>query len=286
MLEHAYKLTLPRLPSSCAVFSSAHSGSSFPPGFAARSPLTMTALRSSEDAFVDRLIASAPESGAPLLSAHFSRAYVDLNRAESELDPALIHGLARQKTNPRLTVGLGVLPRVVSGGRAIMHGKITLAEANERLRHYYHPYHATLDHLITEQQKRHGISILFDFHSMPKDAISAGPHSKAPAPDIVLGDRFGAACDRWIIDATEDLFNAAGFKVARNTPFAGGYITQTYGQPRKAKHAVQIEINRALYMDEQQIRPLPSFDDFQIQMSQIVHCLALLGPVALKVAAE
>lgn len=286
MTDSRYRLKLPKSVSSCAVFNAAHSGTNLPADFVANSRLSVAELRSSEDAFVDRLISKAPLFGAPLLAANFSRSFVDANRSFAELDPALIDGLPRQKPNPRVAVGLGVLPRIVSDGKIIQDGKIDVEAAENRLNTFYFPYHAALKKLIAEQKQRFGMCLLFDFHSMPKEAIKSAPHVQAKMADIILGDRFGSACDRWVMDAVEMIFRDSGFSVARNAPFAGGYITQHYGRPKKQVHAVQIEINRSLYMDEKSIMPLESFSEFHITMSNVVENLTGLGPAALKFAAE
>ncbi len=286
MIDVPYQLSLPNVATSCAVFNSGHSGPAFPPEFLESAELPLAQLRSSEDCFVDQLILNAPDCGAPLLAARFSRAYVDLNRAASELDPALIVGLPRQKTNPRIAVGLGVLPRVVAGGKAIQRGKISLEAAHIRLIKYYHPYHDVLARIINDQKQKFGMCLLFDFHSMPDEAVRSAPRSNGQPPHIILGDRFGTACDRWLIDAVEHAFVQNGFSVARNAPFAGGFITQNYGQPKNQVHAIQIEINRALYMDELSLTKRDSFACFQQRIANVVERISNLGPAGLKIAAE
>ena len=179
------------------------------------------------------------------------RACIDLNRAPDDLDPALIAGASRRFLNPRIAAGLGVIPRVVGEGRPIMQGKLTLAEAQRRIARLLASLsRRSCARCSPRRGRSSAMAILFDCHSMPHDALSAAPSVWGRRPDVVLGDRFGAACDRWLIDAASDLFAAAGFAVARNAPFAGGYITQTYGRPGQGVQALQIEIDRALYMDE------------------------------------
>ncbi len=286
MLSHPFRLNLPEPATSCAVFCTAHSGSEFPAEFIESSLLSKSELRTSEDAFVDRMIDSAPDMGAPVLAANFSRAYIDLNRSASDLDPALICGLPRRKLNQRVAVGLGVLPRVVADGMKIHRGKITLNAAQQRLLQHYHPFHNTLAQLILEQKQRFGICVLFDFHSMPHNAVKSNIKSSDQLPEIILGDRFGLSCDRWVADGVESAFQAEGFNVVRNVPFAGGYITQHYGQPKNHIHAIQIEIDRSLYMDEQKICPLPDFDRFRMRIIKVIENIAVLGPRVQKIAAE
>ena len=242
-------------------------------------------MRTSEDAFVDRLFAAAPPLGAPLLAARVPRACIDLNRAADDLDPALIAGASRRFLNPRIAAGLGVIPRVVGDGRPIMQRKLTLAEAQRRIEDYWHPYHERLRALIAGSRARFG----WRSFRLPLDAARGAERRAAVRgrrPDVVLGDRFGAACGRWLIEAADRLFAAAGFAVARNTPFAGGYITQTYGRPHQGVQALQIEIDRSLYMDEARIERRPEFDAVAEALARRGEDLAGLGPRPLSVAAE
>ncbi len=286
MSDAVYSLTMPEARTSCAVFNSPHSGSSYPPEFLRRTRLDRLQMRSSEDAFVDELFGGAPRQGAPLLAARTPRAWVDFNRACDDLDPALIAGASRRFVNPRIAAGLGVIPRVVAEGRPIMDGKMTLSEARTRLDTCWRPYHRALQDLLRAQRTRFGVAILFDCHSMPHDALSTAPVVWGRRPDIVLGDRFGAACGRWLMDAAADMFASSGFAVARNAPFAGGYITQAYGRPRQGYHALQIEIDRSLYMDESAIEKRADFDEVRTRLARVVSDLATVGPDSLPVAAE
>ncbi len=288
MEKPVYALRMPATRRSCAVFSSPHSGADYAEAFLGRTLLGPLQIRSSEDAFVDELFAFAPEAGAPLLAARVPRACIDLNRASEDLDPALINGMSRRYLNARIAAGLGVIPRVVAEGRPIIEGKLSLAEAQRRIADYWQPYHDRLRSLLAEARAMFGMSILFDCHSMPHDALTAAPSIWGRRPNVILGDRFGVACDRWLIDAATDIFAAAGFAVARNAPFAGGYITQTYGKPQSGAQALQIEIDRALYMDETRIERLPCFDEIAGLVARVVAGLAGLSPptLSLPVAAE
>jgi len=281
-----YSLALPAERRSRAVFSSPHSGDDYRLDFIGASKLDPIAIRSSEDAFVDELFATAPAAGAPLLAARVPRACVDLNRASEDLDPALIAGAARRFVSPRIAAGLGVIPRVVGDGRVIIDGKLTLAEARRRIDAYWRPYHDRLRALIAESRSLHGSALLFDCHSMPHDALGSAPVVWGRRPDVILGDRFGASCGRWLIDAAADIFADAGFAVARNAPFAGGYITQAYGRPRQGVHALQIEIDRSIYMDEARITRRPEFPEVAVRLARVVAGLCALGAGALPVAAE
>jgi len=286
MPKTAFHVFQPQQRLSSVVFASPHSGRDYPDWFVRRSMLDRNAIRSSEDAFVDRLFDSAPEFGAPLLCAHAPRAFVDLNRSPDELDPALIQGVRRHGHNPRVASGLGVIPRVVANGRAIHHGKISMDEAKARIDQYWRPYHAALQDLIDQAHHRFGQAILIDCHSMPHEAMDGVAHGAAPRPEIVLGDRFGAAADAAIVERVEAAFAAAGLAVSRNAPFAGAYVTQAYGRPSRRQHAIQVEIDRALYMDERRIEPNANFDAFRDLLRGVIGEIAAIGYDELPLAAE
>ncbi|QUS36393.1 N-formylglutamate amidohydrolase [Falsirhodobacter algicola] len=277
-----FDLHLPDRPDTAMVFSSPHGGCEYPQDFLAASRLDGQMIRSSEDAFVHDLFRGVPAQGAPLIAARAPRAFVDLNRAADELDPALIEGLVRMPHNPRVASGLGVIPRVVANGRPIYSGKITRAEAELRLVTHWRPYHAALRGLMQEARARHGSAILIDCHSMPHDAIAG----RGPAADVVLGDRFGAACAPAVMERVEAAFRAAGLRTSRNAPFAGAYITQSYGRPARGQHAIQVEIDRALYMDEARIERRADFDAFVGLIDGITAELCAIGREGQALAAE
>ena len=287
MTLKAFDLRRPARRDTSVVFASPHSGRAYPPAFLRRALLNEREIRSSEDAFVDQLFSCVPDHGAPFLTAVAPRAWLDLNRAPEELDPALIEGVRRVSHNPRVASGLGVIPRVVANGRAIYRGKITLDEAHERITGYWRPYHDQLQTLLDESQARFGEAILIDCHSMPHEALeNVGPPG-APRPDVVLGDRFGAAAAGSVVDQVEAAFASAGLRVARNMPFAGAYITQAYGRPSRHQHAVQVEIDRALYMDEATLLPNGQFEAFRKLLRGVVAELTAIGrPEDARVAAE
>lgn len=283
---HAFRLTRPARQQTSVIFSSPHSGREYPAPFLAASPLSALALRSSEDAYVDRLFARAPLYGAPLLCARAPRAFIDLNRGADELDPSVVEDVARAGHNPRISSGLGVIPRVVAGGRAIYHGKISRSEAETRLTEHWRPWHSVLRGLIADTHASFGEAILIDCHSMPHEAIETHIRPGQPAPDVVLGDRFGAAASRDVVEQVEAIFTAAGFRVGRNSPFAGAYIAQAYGHPVSRKHVIQIEIDRSLYLDERRVEPLPNFSGFCQRINRVVGEIAQIGRRALPIAAE
>lgn len=286
MTHDAYRLIRPRVQDTSVVFSSPHSGRDYPPAFLAATALDTKAIRSSEDAFVDQLFDMAPQHGAPLLAARMPRAFLDLNRAHDELDPGVIEGVNRPAHNPRIASGLGVIPRVVAGGRAIYRGKLPLAEAEHRISRYWHPYHTALRDLIRSTRAEFGEVIVIDCHSMPHDAIETHARQGQPRPEVVLGDRFGAAAGGEVMARVEAAFQAAGLRVARNAPFAGAYIAQAYGRPTALQHVVQVEIDRSLYMDEAKVELLPGFGDFREMMAGVVARIVDAGRRTLPLAAE
>ncbi|WGW04049.1 N-formylglutamate amidohydrolase [Tropicibacter oceani] len=286
MPEHAYHLSEPEVTTSCVVFASPHSGRDYPWSFLRSTILDDHVIRSSEDAYVDRLFDCAPQFGAPLLRAGAPRAYVDLNRALDELDPALIEGVRRGGHNPRVASGLGVVPRVVAGGRAIYRGKLPKAEAEMRLQRIWKPYHARLQGLLDAAQTTFGEAILIDCHSMPREALDSTVRSGMPRPEIVIGDRFGASASGEVVERVESAFATAGLKVARNAPFAGAFTTQHYGRPSRGQHAIQIEIDRAIYMDEATIRPSNDFHAFRRLLRGVIAEIAAIGHREQRLAAE
>lgn len=287
MSHGAYTLIRPAARKTSVVFASPHSGRDYSGAFLRRAALGELAIRSSEDAYIDQLFETAAQAGAPLLMARAPRAYVDLNRAPEELDPALIEGVRRSAHNPRVASGLGVIPRVVAGGQPIYRGKLTLEDAHGRLRDYWRPYHDQLQTLLDESHAQFGEAILIDCHSMPHEALeNVGPPG-AQRPDVVLGDRFGAAAAASVVERVEAAFASAGFRVARNMPFAGAYITQHYGRPSRRQHTIQVEIDRALYMNERTIKPNGNFVALKARLAGVIAELAAIGSADdLRVAAE
>ncbi|SPH24184.1 hypothetical protein DEA8626_03234 [Defluviimonas aquaemixtae] len=281
-----YQLTMPERRLTGVVFASPHSGRDYSASFLRETILDPRTLRSSEDAFVDDLLEGVPRLGAPLIVARAPRAYIDLNRAADELDPALIEGLRVSAHNPRIASGLGVVPRVVAGGRAIYRGKMPLSEAEGRIEACWRPYHTCLRELMDSAQAIFGQAILLDMHSMPHEAMDAVAVSGGRRPEIVLGDRFGATASSHVIDRVEAAFEAAGLRTMRNAPFAGAYIAQTYGRPSRGMHAIQIEMDRALYMNEHEIRPNGNFLGFRRVLTGILAQIADIGRQDLPLAAE
>lgn len=287
MLKSAYHLARPLARTTSVVFASPHSGRDYPRAFLRQAVLNASQIRSSEDAYVDLLFENAPNHGAPFLTANAPRAYLDLNRGPDELDPALIEGVRRAAQSPRIASGLGVIPRVVANGRQIYRGKLPLVEAHTRIAQYWRPYHDQLQTLLDESVNIFGEAILIDCHSMPHEALeNVGPPGAA-RPDIVLGDRFGATAASRVVEHVEAAFASAGLRVARNMPFAGAFITQHYGRPSRNQHALQVEIDRGLYMNERTLEPNQNFTAFKLVLEDVIAHIAEIGRATdLKVAAE
>lgn len=261
-----------------AVFNSPHSGSIIPDTFLQQSRLSALALRQSEDCFVDELFSGCQNLGAPLLRALVSRSFIDLNREPYELDARMfmedLPGYMNP-SSPRVASGLGTIPKLVAEGIEIYPGKIHLSDAVNRIDQVYRPYHRTLTALLNECYNATAFALLVDCHSMPSSAVKA---EHQPMIDIVLGDRFGAACNTEIASEVERLFVDEGFRVVRNRPYAGGFITETHGAPRHNRHALQIEINRAVYMDETKMERRRDFEDIHQGLTKVISALLSFLP--------
>lgn len=286
MTHPAYLVHEPQNRHSCTVFASPHSGRTYSDAFLKSTALDAHTVRSSEDAFVDLLFSDATQFGAPFLLAGAPRAFVDLNRAADEFDPAVIDGLRPQGHNPRVASGLGVIPRVVANGRAIYRGKISIGEAKRRIETYWKPYHLRLQQLLDDAKRLHGQAVLIDCHSMPHEAMDGIVRGGVRSPDVVLGDRFGAAASPSVMEQVEEAFRSAGFSTTRNAPFAGAYIAQAYGRPTRRQHAIQVEIDRSLYMHEATIQPNARFEEVRSRLSQVIARISVIGQDRLPLAAE
>jgi N-formylglutamate amidohydrolase len=274
----AFDVAQPRRRKLPLVLASPHSGSLYPTDFLTASRLDAQALRRSEDSYVDEIFAAAPAVGAPLIAARFPRAYLDVNREAWELDPAMFSDALPGFVNagsPRVRMGLGTIPRVVATGEEIYARKLRFAEASGRIDGLYRPYHQALRRLCDETEAEFGGYLLLDCHSMPSAAGGRGA-------DIVLGDCHGVACGGQIVEASRRFFARRGLAVALNAPYAGGFTTDHYGTPRRRRHALQIEINRALYMDEHSYCRRPEFARLAEIMAELIE---RLGTVALELLA-
>ncbi|MFV3073314.1 N-formylglutamate amidohydrolase [Niveispirillum fermenti] len=271
----------PQMP---VVLASPHSGRDYPAAFIARSRLDPRALRRSEDCFVDEIFGSCVGLGVPLLAAMLPRAYLDLNREPFEFDPVMFDGPLPSYVNsrsPRVAAGLGTIPRVVASGEEIYGQRLRFAEAVERVDRCYYPYHAALRRLVDETRNRFGYCILIDCHSMP--SIGLPPEAaESGSLDMVLGDCYGSACHAGVVGAVEEVLTGLGYVVGRNAPYAGGYTTRHYGRPADGVHALQVELNRSLYMDEHALARRPYLEVLAEHMCRLVARLGRLPGDGLK----
>ncbi|EDP63481.1 N-formylglutamate deformylase [alpha proteobacterium BAL199] len=264
------------------VVSSPHSGQRYPQDLLSCTDLDPLTLRSSEDTFVDELFASAPELGAPLVKAEFPRVYVDANREPFELDPAMFDDALPDYVttqNARIAAGLGTIARVVSNSAPVYRGKLRFADALQRIDGCWRPFHAALADAIEETLDRFGYCILLDAHSMPSNVLTLGADGRAyPVADVVLGDCHGGSCSTQLVQRCERVMARQGYRVHRNTPYAGGFVTRHYGRPESGVHALQIELKRGLYMNERRFQHSGGFARVAADMRRLVAALGSFDP--------
>ncbi len=255
------------------ILCSPHSGRIYPQTFLDQSCLTPLSLRKSEDCYVDELFQPVAAEGVPLIAARFPRAFLDVNREPYELDPELFIEPLPDYANAqsvRVAGGLGTIARIVADGEEIYSDKLPLASGLRRVEQLYIPFHAKLAELIEQTRHRFGFAILIDCHSMPSASMAP---AGGPRPDIVLGDRFGAAADSKITRFLKECLAGLGYEVQMNRPYAGGYITEHYGRPARNVHAVQLELNRGLYLDEITLRSTEAFAGLQRDLTKLARPL-------------
>ncbi len=277
----AYEILAPDRQSVPYVYASPHSGDYYPPEFIAGTAHDALGLRRSEDSFVDRLFGGAPRHGAPLLRALYPRVFVDPNREPFELDPAMFEDKLPDFVNTnsaRVAVGLGTVPWIVASGAPIYDRKLTFAEARTRIDQVYVPYHSALRRLVETTVERFGGAVVIDCHSMPSATAKEERDSGQQRADIILGDRFGASCHAAIVEVAEDILGGLGYRVTRNDPYAGGFVARHYGRPGHGIHCLQIEINRALYMDEARIRPHAGMKTLTAHLDTLMAVLGRIDP--------
>ena len=253
------------------IFNSPHSGSVFPPEFLNASRIDLAALRRSEDSFMDELIGGLSDQGFPTVRVNFPRSYVDVNREPYELDPRMFSGRLPSFANTRsmrVAGGLGTIPRVVGDGQEIYRERLSVDDALARIEALYKPYHRALRRLINKAHQAFGTVIVVDCHSMPSIGVS---RDEPRRPDVVIGDRYGTSCAAVLADIVEETLTSLGYSVGRNKPYAGGFITEHYGQPARAMHAMQIEVNRGLYMDERTLEKHGGFAQLSADLAFLVR---------------
>ncbi len=256
------------------IFNSPHSGSVYPPEFLNASRIDLAALRRSEDSFMDELIADLSDRGFPTVRVNFPRSYVDVNREPYELDPRMFTGRLPSFANTRsmrVAGGLGTIPRVVGDGQEIYRERLSVDDALGRIEALYKPYHRALRRLINKAHQAFGTVILVDCHSMPSVGVS---RDEPRRPDIVIGDRYGTSCAQLLPDVVEDIMSGLGYSIGRNKPYAGGFITEHYGNPASGLHTVQLELNRAIYMDERRRERGPRFAQVAADFAALADALA------------
>jgi len=265
------------------IFNSPHSGSIYPEEFLNASRIDLPTLRRSEDSFMDELIADLSARGFPVVRVNFPRSYVDVNREPYELDPRMFAGRLPSFANTRsmrVAGGLGTIPRVVGDGQEIYRERLAVDDALTRIETLYKPYHRALRRLINRVHQSFGTVVVVDCHSMPSIGVS---RDEPRRPDVVIGDRYGTSCASLLPDRVEATMSRLGYSVGRNKPYAGGFITEHYGNPASGLHAIQLELNRAIYMDERRREKGPRFEQVASDFMALAEALATvplgdLGP--------
>ncbi len=285
LLKAPYSIFKPKTQTAPVVFASPHSGRHYPQTFIEASRLKGSAIRRSEDSFIDEIYQSAPTHGAPLLCAHFPRAYVDPNREPYELDASMFSSPLPDyvdSNTPRVAAGLGTIARVVTSGEEIYQGKLNFEEAQHRIEALYTPYHQALKKLIQQTKDTFGFCLLVDCHSMPSIGGPMDRDAGNQRVDFVLGDCHGNACFDIVTDSAEVFLKNLDYVVTRNTPYAGGFTTRHYGQPNEMVHALQIEVNRDLYMDEKTIERSPGLKKLQQTADKLMAHLCQMAATKLQ----
>ncbi|WP_417667750.1 N-formylglutamate amidohydrolase [Roseibium sp.] len=267
------------------VFNSPHSGCQYPKSFIEASRLDERAIRRSEDAFVDSLFSHVVPLGAPMLRAHFPRAYLDVNREPYELDPKMFDGRLPSYVNSRsirVAGGLGTVARIVSESHEIYRHRLPVGEALMRIEEIYKPYHSALRRILAQTHVSFGYAVLIDCHSMPSTVRCQNSNKR---PDFILGDRYGTSCSPDLTEYAATLLEDMGYTVSRNKPYAGGFITEHYGRPGRGLHALQIEINRGIYMDEPAHTPHGGFQKLKNDLAIFARDLTAMPDAGLAIDA-
>jgi N-formylglutamate amidohydrolase len=274
----AFEIVEPREWRAPIIFNSPHSGSAYPDDFLAASRIDLPTLRRSEDSFMDELIDDLTKHGFPIVRVNFPRSYVDVNREPYELDPRMFSGRLPSFANTRsmrVAGGLGTIPRVVGDGQEIYRDRLSVDDALGRIETLYKPYHRALRRLIHKVHQKFGTAVVIDCHSMPSVGVS---RDEPRRPDVVIGDRYGTSCSPLLPDRVEETMSGLGYSIGRNKPYAGGFITEHYGNPASGLHTVQLEFNRAIYMDERRRERGPRFRQIAGDIAVLAEVLATTIP--------
>ncbi|BAR99745.1 N-formylglutamate amidohydrolase [Blastochloris viridis] len=275
-IDPPFELAEPAQPSAPLLLNSPHSGRVYPPDFLASGRLSLDTLRRSEDSFVDELFQPPQDLSLTFMRAHFPRSFIDLNREPYELDPRMFDGRLPPFVNTRslrVAGGLGTIARVVGDAVEIYDRRLPVEGALQRIEAYYMPYHRVLRQALARLYREFQTTVLLDCHSMPSSVVSREDRPKA---DVVIGDRYGTSCAPLIVETVEATLRELGYVVHRNKPYAGGVITEHYGNPAAGHHALQIEINRALYLDEAKFRKSVRFERMRDDLVVLIRRLAEL----------
>lgn len=273
-----FEITEPAAWRAPLIFNSPHSGTDYPHEFLMASRIDMMTLRKSEDAYMDELIADLGAGGFAIARVHFPRSYVDVNREPYELDPRMFNGRLPSFANTRsmrVAGGLGTIPRVVGDGQEIYSDRLSVDHALQRIESLYKPYHRALRKLLGKVHQAFGSVMLVDCHSMPSSGIG---RDETRRPDVVIGDRYGTSCAPLLTDVIEDTFQRLGYTVGRNKPYAGGFITEHYGNPANHVHVIQIELNRAIYMNERSRERSENFAQVKKDFAVVAEACARIPP--------
>jgi N-formylglutamate amidohydrolase len=250
------------------VISIPHAGRAYPQGITELLRVPLDRLMRLEDRYADLLARDCIGAGYRVLTAQYPRLWIDLNRAEADFDVTMVSGTfpASAHSSHKVRSGLGLVPKRLAGVGDIWRHKLAIDDLRHRIAHVHRPYHAAITAALLQTQRRFGSALLLDLHSMP-------PLSGADAAHIVIGDRFGQAADSRLSECARALCQRAGYRTALNAPYAGGYILERHGRPQGNVHAIQIEIDRSLYLDASLAEPHKSLEKIQNLVIQLADGL-------------
>jgi len=278
--DTGFDLYGPAVPDRPLIISVPHAGRDYQNDLLAAAQVPLRILNRLEDRWVDLLAHPLIARGFTVIVARTPRALVDLNRHEREIDPGMIADLPRDaalQSSAKLRGGLGLFPRRLPGAHELWRRPMPWAEARRRIDRLHRPYHAALGRMMAAAREAHGHAILIDLHSMPPLALTAAGQ---PAPTMVLGDRFGRSASARLMTLAADVATGHGMSVAQNHPYAGDHMIDRHGRPEQGLHALQVEIDRALYLDATLDRPGPGVARMQAVVTGIAQALAAELPRA------